>query len=139
VTTLITVLGGLVAMVMGLGAVFGALNTMYSAVSERGREIAVLRAVGFGGGSVVLSFLVEALVIALVGGAIGCVAVLPVNGLTTGTFNWQTFSHLAFAFRITPDLLVEGVLFALVMGIVGGIPPALRAARLPVASALRTL
>ena len=121
-TTLITVLGTLVAAVMALGAVFGALNTMYSAVSERSREIAVLRALGFGGGAVVLSFFVESLLIALVGGLVGCVAVLPVNGLTTGTINWQTFSHLAFAFRITPDLLALGMLFALVMGAVGGLP-----------------
>jgi putative ABC transport system permease protein len=139
VTTLITVLGTLVAVVMGLGAVFGALNTMYSAVSERSREIAVLRAIGFGGGAIVLSFFVEALIIAFVGGFVGCVAVLPVNGLTTGTMNWQTFSHLAFAFRITPDLLTMGMAFALVMGAVGGLPPAIRAARANVATTLRAL
>jgi len=139
VTQLITVLGSLVAIVMALGAVFGALNTMYSAVSERGREIAVLRAIGFGGGAVVLSFFVESLLIALVGGVVGCVAVLPVNGITTGTMNWQTFSHLAFAFRITPDLLAMGMAFALVMGAVGGLPPAIRAARANVAHALRAL
>jgi len=139
VTTLITVLGSLIAAVMGLGAVFGALNTMYSAVSERSREIAVLRAIGFGGGAIVLSFFVEALIIAFVGGLLGCVAVLPVNGLTTGTINWQTFSHLAFAFRVTPDLLVMGMAFALVMGAVGGLPPAVRAARANVAHTLRAL
>jgi putative ABC transport system permease protein len=139
VTALITVLGSLVAAVMALGAVFGALNTMYSAVSERSREIAVLRAIGFGGGSIVLSFLLEALIIAFVGGLVGCVAVLPMNGLTTGTINWQTFSHLAFAFRITPDLLALGMLFALVMGAVGGLPPAIRAARANVAHTLRAL
>jgi putative ABC transport system permease protein len=139
VTTLITVVGSLIAVVMGLGAVFGALNTMYSAVSERSREIAVLRAIGFGGGAIVLSFFVEALLIALVGGAIGCVAVLPVNGITTGTINWQTFSHLAFAFRITPDLLALGMAFALAMGAVGGLPPAIRAARANVAHTLRAL
>jgi putative ABC transport system permease protein len=139
VTTLITVLGGLVAAVMALGAVFGALNTMYSAVSERAREIAVLRAIGFGGFAIVLSFFVEALIIAGVGGLVGCLAVLPVNGLTTGTINWQTFSHLAFAFRITPDLLALGMAFALVMGAVGGLPPAIRAARANVARTLRAL
>jgi putative ABC transport system permease protein len=139
VTTMITVLGSLVAIVMGLGAVFGALNTMYSAVAERSREIAVLRAIGFGGGSVVLSFFVESLLIAFVGGLVGCVAVLPVNGLTTGTINWQTFSHLAFAFRITPDLLVLGMIFALAMGAMGGLPPAIRAARANVAVTLRGL
>jgi len=139
VTTLITVLGSLVAAVMALGAVFGALNTMYSAVSERAREIAVLRAIGFGGGAIVLSFFVEGLIIAFVGGLVGCVAVLPVNGLTTGTINWQTFSHLAFAFRITPDLLLLGMLFALAMGALGGLPPAIRAARANVAHTLRAL
>ena len=139
VTTLITVLGTLIAVVMGLGAVFGALNTMYSAVAERAREIAVLRAIGFGGGSIVLSFFVEALLIAIVGGAVGCLAVLPVNGITTGTINWQTFSHLAFAFRITPDLLAMGMVFALLMGALGGLPPAIRAARANVAATLRAL
>ncbi len=138
-TTMITVLGSLVAFVMGIGAVFGALNTMYSAVAERSREIATMRALGFGTVAVVTSFVFEALLIAFVGGVIGCVAVLPVNGLTTGTMNWQTFSHLAFAFRITPGLLVIGVVFSLLMGLIGGVPPAIRAARRPVAVALREL
>jgi putative ABC transport system permease protein len=139
VSTLINAVGMLIAAIMGLGAVFGALNTMYSAVSERSREIAVLRAIGFGGGSIVLSFLVEALIIALAGGILGCLAVLPINGITTGTINWQTFSHLAFAFRITPDLMALGMVFALVMGAVGGLPPAIRAARANVAHTLRAL
>lgn len=137
VTTLITVLGGLVAMVMGVGAILGALNTMYSAVAERSREIAVLRALGFRGGSIVLSFLVEAMWIALVGGIVGCLAVLPINGLTTGTMNWQTFSHLSFAFRVTPDLLLVGLVFAMIMGAIGGLPPAIRAARSNLAVTLR--
>lgn len=138
-TRLITVLGTLVAIVMGVGAVFGALNTMYSAVSERSREIATMRALGFGAGSVVTSFVFEALCIAFVGGAIGCLGVLPLNGMTTGAMNWQTFSHLAFAFRVTPPLLVGGIIFALVMGLAGGVPPAVRAARARVAVALREL
>lgn len=138
-TTLITVLGGLVAAIMAIGAVFGALNTMYSAVAERGREIATMRALGFGGPSVVFSFLLEALLIACVGGLIGCLAVIPLNGLTTGAMNLQTFSHVAFAFTITPELMVRGVIFALVMGLIGGFLPAVRAARLPVATALREL
>jgi putative ABC transport system permease protein len=137
VTTLITVLGGLVAIVMGLGAVLGALNTMYSAVAERSREIAVLRALGFGGGSVVMAFVVESMWIALIGGVLGCLLALPVNGITTGTINWQTFSHLAFAFRITPDLLALGLVFAVLMGLVGGVPPAIRAARANVSRTLR--
>jgi putative ABC transport system permease protein len=98
-----------------------------------------LRALGFGAGSVVFSFTLEALLISFVGGVVGCLAVLPLNGLTTGAMNWQTFSHLAFAFRITPPLLVQGIIFALVMGLVGGLPPAIRAARRPVAPALRGL
>jgi putative ABC transport system permease protein len=138
-TTLITVLGGLVAAVMAIGAVFGALNTMYSAVAERGREIATMRALGFGGPSVVFSFVLEALLIAFVGGLVGCLAVLPLNGLTTGAMNLQTFSHVAFAFKITTELLVKGIVFALVMGVIGGFLPAMRAASMPVASALREL
>jgi putative ABC transport system permease protein len=138
-TQLIEGLGVLVVLVMGVGAVFGALNTMYSAVAERGREVATLRALGFGGGSVVASFVFEALLVAGVGGLLGCLAALPLNGLTTGTMNWQTFSHLSFAFRVTPDLLLLGVVFALLMGVLGGVPPAVRAARLPVAAALRDL
>jgi putative ABC transport system permease protein len=139
VTTLITVLGTIVAIVMGLGAILAALNTMYSAVSERSREIAVLRALGFQGGSIILSFLAEALIIAIIGGVIGCLVVLPVNGITTGTINWQTFSHLSFAFRITPDLLIWGVVFAIFMGVLGGLPPAIRAARANVSTTLRAL
>jgi putative ABC transport system permease protein len=138
-TTLITVLGGLVAAIMAIGAVFGALNTMYSAVSERGREIATMRALGFNASSVVFSFLVEALLISFVGGVIGCLVVLPLNGLTTSTMNFQTFSNLAFAFKITPDLLMKGIFFALAMGVIGGLLPAVRAASLPVATALREL
>lgn len=138
-TTLITRLGGFVALVMAFGAVFAGLNTMYSAVAERGREIATMRALGFGSVNVVLSFLFEALLISFVGGLLGCLAVLPLNGLTTGAMNWQTFSHLAFAFKITPLLLLLGVVFALAMGAVGGMAPAIRAARLPVATALREL
>jgi putative ABC transport system permease protein len=124
---------------MAIGAVFGALNTMYSAVAERSREIATLRAIGFSVAAVIVCFLIESLVIAFGGGVLGCLLALPVNGLTTGTVNWQTFSHLAFAFQVTPPLLAGGVVFALVMGVVGGVPPAVRAARLPVAAALRDL
>lgn len=138
-TTLITVLGTMVAAIMGIGAVFGALNTMYSAVAERSREIATMRAIGFGAGAVVISFIIEAVLISFLGGLLGCVAVLPLNGLTTGAMNWQTFSHLAFAFKITPVLLGFGILFALLMGLVGGVPPAIRAARRPIAFALREL
>jgi putative ABC transport system permease protein len=132
-------LGYLVAIVMGVGAIFGALNTMYSAVAERSREIATLRAIGFGAGSIIASFIFEALLIALVGGVLGCLVVLPVNGWTTSTMNFQTFSHVAFAFQVTPALLGAGIAFALFMGLIGGVPPAIRAAQRPVALALREL
>jgi putative ABC transport system permease protein len=138
-TTLILILGSMVAAVMGIGAVFGALNTMYSAVSERSREIATMRALGFGAGAVIVSFIFEALFISLIGGAVGCLAVLPINGLTTGAMNFQTFSHVAFAFRITPLLLSFGIGFALLMGFIGGVPPAIRAAIRPISAALREL
>jgi putative ABC transport system permease protein len=138
-TRLITVLGGLVAAIMAIGAVFGALNTMYSAIAERGREIATMRAVGFSSSNVILSFLFEALSISLVGGILGCLAVLPLNGFTTNTMNFQTFANVAFAFKITFDLLLLGIVFALVMGVLGGMLPAIRAATRPVAVALREL
>jgi putative ABC transport system permease protein len=112
---------------------------MYSAVAARIREIATLRALGFSPSSVLFSFLLESVIIALVGGAIGCLVSLPFNGFTTGTMNWQTFSHLAFAFRVTPVILIAGLAFAVIMGLVGGLPPAMRAARLPVVVALREL
>jgi len=138
-TQMITVLGGVVAGIMAIGAVFGALNTMYSAVAERGREIATMRALGFSTWNVILSFLFEALLISFIAGLLGCLAVLPLNGLTTNTMNWQTFSNLAFAFKITFDLLLMGVVFALVMGVLGGLIPAIRAATQPVSVALREL
>lgn len=138
-STLIMVFGSLVAAVMGIGAIFGSLNTMYSAVAERTHEIATMRALGFGTTSVVTSFVIEALLISFVGGIFGCLAVLPLNGLTTGAMNWQTLAHVAFAFRVTPDLLLGGIAFALIMGILGGLPPAISAARRPIASALRAL
>ena len=138
-TQLITVLGGLVAAIMAIGAVFGALNTMYSAVAERGREIATMRALGFSSMSVILSFLFEALLISFIAGIIDCVVVLPLNGMTTQTMNFSTFSNIAFAFKITFNLLVMGVIFALAMGVLGGLLPAVRAALRPVAVALREL
>jgi putative ABC transport system permease protein len=138
-TQLITVLGGLVAAIMAIGAVFGALNTMYSAVAERGREIATMRALGFSSWNIILSFLFEALLISFIAGIIGCVVVLPLNGMTTQTMNFSTFSNIAFAFKITFNLLVMGVIFALAMGVLGGLLPAVRAALRPVAVSLREL
>jgi putative ABC transport system permease protein len=139
VSTVIKVLGFLVAAVMAVGAVFAALNTMYSAVAARSSEIGTLKALGFGPGSIVASFLAESMIIALAGGAIGCLAALPFNGFTAGTMNWASFSYLAFSFRVTPAIIGIGAAFAVLMGVIGGLPPALRAARLPVVVALREL
>jgi putative ABC transport system permease protein len=142
-----TAVGGLIrrlAMVigilMGFGAVFGALNTMYTAVSARTREIATLRALGFAPEPVVISVLVESVTLAIVGGVIGAsLAYVLFNGFQAATMNWQTFSQIAFSFAVTPELLAGGLIYAVVMGFVGGLFPAIRAARLPVATALREL
>jgi putative ABC transport system permease protein len=139
-TLMIRVLGYTIAILMGLGAIFGALNTMYNAVAARTREIATLRALGFGRGPVVFSVLTESLVISLVGAVLGAtVAYVGFNGIRTSTLNWQSFSQVAFAFTVTPKLLILGTAIALVIGLVGGLFPAIRAARLPVATALREL
>jgi putative ABC transport system permease protein len=135
---IITKLGLLIAGLMAVGAVFGALLTMYSAVATRTREIATLRALGFGAGPVVVSVLVESLFLSLAGGVVGAaLAYFVFNGYQAATLNWQTFSQVAFNFQVTPRLLVWAIFATLVMGFVGGIFPAGRAARLPVASALR--
>ena len=129
-----------IAALMGVGAVFGAILTMYTAVSTRSREIATLRALGFNATSVVVSVLVESLALAALGGVLGGVAAyLAFNGYQTSTMNFQTFSQVAFAFQVTPQLLVMGLIYALLMGLVGGLFPAIRAARLPIPSALREL
>lgn len=131
-------LGNLIALLMAIGATFGALNTMYSAVAARSREISTLRALGFEGGAVVLSVLAESLALALLGGLLGGgLAYLAVHGYQTATINWQTFSQVAFSLTVTPGLLAAGLAYALVMGFVGGLFPALRAARVPVAEGLR--
>jgi len=125
---------------MGIGAVFGAILTMYTAVATRAREIATLRALGFDTSSVVVSVLVESMVLGAIGGVIGgAAAYAGFNGYQASTINFQTFSQVAFAFRVTPQLLVLGLTYALAMGLVGGLLPALRAARLPIPSALREL
>ncbi len=135
---LITGLGTLIAGMMGIGAVFGALNTMYSAVSARTREIATLRALGFGAAPVVISVLLEALFLALIGGLVGAgLAYFAFDGFRAATINWQSFSQVAFAFDVTPLLLAKGIFYAAIIGLVGGLFPAIRAARLPIASALR--
>jgi putative ABC transport system permease protein len=139
-TGLIRTVGFGIASLMGIGAVFGAILTMYTAVSTRAREIATLRALGFNSSSVVVSVMVESLALAAIGGAIGgVIAYLAFNGYQTSTMNFQTFSQVAFAFRVTPELLTMGLVYSLVMGFIGGIFPAVRAARLPIPTALRQL
>jgi len=138
-TTVIRVFGTFVTLILSIGAVFGAMNTMYAAVAYRTREIGTLRALGFSRLRIVAAFLVESVALALVGGLLGCVLALPVHGLSTGTTNFSSFSEVAFKFRITPTLLVVGLVFSALMGAVGGLLPALRAARIPVARALREI
>jgi putative ABC transport system permease protein len=137
-TQFINRIGYFIAGMMALGALFAALNTMYSAVAARTREIATLRALGFGTGSVIVSVLVESIVIALIGGAIGAaIAYLAFDGFTAATINFQTFSQVAFAFAVTPSLLTQAIIWATVLGLLGGLFPAIRAARLPIAAGLR--
>jgi ABC-type lipoprotein release transport system permease subunit len=131
------VLATFVSLFMGIGAVFGAVNTMNAIVSSRTREIGTLRALGFSRRSILASFLLESLLLALVGGVVGCLLAIPMNGYTAGTGQTQSFSEIAFAFRITPDGLMSGLILALGMGLVGGLLPAIRAARLPITTALR--
>jgi putative ABC transport system permease protein len=136
---LIGVLGYSVATFMAIGATFGALNCMYSAIASRQTEIATLRAIGFGGAPVVASVMIEALVLALVGGVLGgTLAYVYCDGATLSTLNFNTFSQVAFDFRVTPGLLARGLVWALVIGVAGGLLPAIRAARVPVTVALRT-
>lgn len=139
-TRVITTLGIAIGLLMGFGATFGALNTMYMAVATRTREIATLRALGFGPMPVVVSVLVESVMLALVGGVLGAgLAFVLFNGFQTATLNFQTFSQVAFAFAVTPFLMLLGIGYALFMGLAGGLLPAIRAARLPVSTALRAL
>jgi putative ABC transport system permease protein len=137
--TLIRVFATFVTAILSIGAVFGAMNTMYAAVAYRTREIGTLRALGFSRSRIVSAFLAESVALAVVGGVIGCALALPVHGLSTGAMNMTSFSELAFKFRITPGLLVNGLIFSAVMGAVGGLLPAIRAARIPVARALREI
>jgi putative ABC transport system permease protein len=137
---LIRYVGTTIAVLMGIGAVFAALNTMYSAVSSRTREIATLRALGFGSTPVVVSVLLEAVALGLLGGVGGGALVyFALNGYQASTLNWASFSQITFAFTVTPGLLVTGVGYSLILGLVGGLLPALRAARLPVTAGLREL
>jgi ABC-type lipoprotein release transport system permease subunit len=138
-TTVIRVFGSFVTIILSIGAMFGAMNTMYAAVAYRTREIGTLRALGFSRIRIVTAFLAEAMALALVGGVLGCILALPVHGMSTGTTNFTSFSEVAFKFRITGGLLIGGVVFSALMGALGGLLPAIRAARIPVARALREI
>jgi putative ABC transport system permease protein len=132
-------LGIFVAIIMGIGACFGGMNTMYASVAHRTREIGTLRALGFSKLAIMTSFVIESMMLALIGGVAGCLLALPVNGIATGTMNFRTFSELAFSFRITPDLLVSALIFSLVLGLIGGLLPSRLAARMPITKALREI
>jgi putative ABC transport system permease protein len=139
-TALVGTVGAVIAVLMGLGAVFAAVNTMYSAVSARSREIATLRALGFGKVPVIVSVLVEAALIGFVGGLVGMgSAYLAFNGLQASTLNWNSFSQITFAFTVTPALAVQGLVYALTLGLLGGLFPSIRAARQPIVRGLREL
>jgi putative ABC transport system permease protein len=139
-TGIIRSAGLTLGLLMGIGAVFGALNTMYSAVAARAREIATLQALGFGGLPILVSVLVEALALALVGGALGgAIAYLAFNGYEASTLNYQSFSQVTFAFAVTPSLLISGVSYALLLGFVGGLLPAVRAVRQSIVTGLRAI
>jgi putative ABC transport system permease protein len=133
----IKILGSFMAILMAIGASFAVMNTMYAAVARRSREIGVLRVLGFQPASILLSFLGESVLLALLGGLVGCLLALPIHGLTTGTMNLRTFSDISFAFRITPDLLLTGLGFSLAMGALGGFLPARLASRQPMVETLR--
>jgi len=137
-STFIEVVGYGIAILMALGALFGALNTMYTAISDRAREIATLRAIGFSPAAVVVSVMAEAMLLALAGGLIGAVlAWLLFNGITVSTLSFSSFTQVVFAFAVTPDLLIRGLVLALIIGLVGGLAPAVRAARVPIVQGLR--
>ncbi|PYQ11802.1 MAG: multidrug ABC transporter permease [Acidobacteria bacterium] len=128
---------GFVSLTMGVGAVFGAMNTMYAIVAARTREIGTLRALGFSRRSILFSFVMESVILALAGGLFGCLLAFPINGFSTASGQTPSFSEVAFAFQITPDILARGLVFATAMGFFGGLLPALRGAKLPITSALR--
>ena len=133
----IKILGYFIALIMSVGACFAAMNAMYASVAHRTREIATLRVLGFGRRAVLAAFLIEAVMLAVAGGALGCAAALPIHGVSTGTMNFNTLAELAFYFRITPGLLAAGIAFAALMGAFGGLFPALLAARQSIVHCLR--
>jgi putative ABC transport system permease protein len=132
-------LGKALAFAMSIGAAFAAMNTMYASVGARTREVGTLRVLGFRRRTIMISFLIEGIFLAMVGGAIGCALAMPMNGLATGTMSFENFSEVVFAFRITPTLVMKGMIFSAVVGLVGSFLPALRAARLPVIASLKSI
>jgi putative ABC transport system permease protein len=134
----VQILGTFVAIVMAIGAAFAAMNAMYTAVANRTREIGTLRVVGFSRMSIWISFAIESTLLAMLGGLLGCLAALPVNGLSTGTTNFNTFSEIAFKFRVSGGLILVGLVFSALIGFFGGSLPALKAARETIVSALRS-
>ncbi len=132
-------LGIFVSVIMMVGSCFAAMNTMYAAVARRSREVGTLRILGFSKGSILLSFLLESLLLSLLGGVLGCILILPLNNITTGIGSFTTFSEVAFNFRVTPEIMLNGILFALFMGAVGGLFPAMNAARKEILVALREI
>ncbi len=136
---LIESLGILVAIIMGVGSSFAAMNTMFAAVARRSREIGTLRVLGFSRSSILFSFFVESVLLAGLGGLLGCLLVLPLNGITTGIGNFVTFSEIAFDFRVTPQIMLSGIVFAAVLGAVGGLFPARTAANKQILVALRDI
>jgi putative ABC transport system permease protein len=136
--TPIKVIGTVVALIMAIGSIFAAMNTMYAAVAYRGREIATLRVIGFSRPAILTSFVIESLLLALLGALVGILLMMPFNGMQTGTSNQVTFSEVVFALRITPNVAIKAIIFALVMGLVGGLAPAWHAARQNILNALRS-
>nr|MBP7372331.1 ABC transporter permease [Opitutaceae bacterium] len=132
-------LGNFLAVVMSIGAMFAAMNTLYASISTRTREVGTLRVLGFRRRSILLGFLLEGALLAAVGGAIGCLLALPMHGYSTGTLGWETFSETVFDFQITPILCLKGLVFAVLIGLLGSLLPALRAARLPVIASLHSV
>jgi len=133
------ILGIFISVIMAVGSSFAAMNTMYAAVARRAREVGTLRVLGFSKGSILFSFFLESIFLAVLGGLIGCLLVLPLNNITTGIGSFRTFSEIAFNFRVSPTIMMEGVVFALVMGALGGLFPARMAARKEILMALREI
>jgi len=135
----IVILVAIVTFFMTIGAILGTMNTMFSAIASRGRELATLRALGFKRRTIILSVVIESAFVALLGGLAGLILALPINAISTGTTNFQTFSEVAFNFRVDSRVAITGILIALISGIIGGMLPALRAARTPITTALREI